>query len=95
MQKLQINIALLIMLAVILATRSESRAENWPQFRGPAGLGVTGEKNLPITWSGEPIGPSASVRGPLGASVREKDTRYHFSLAAFVSLCTCDFVPPA
>ncbi len=24
---------------------------NWPQWRGPAGLGISGEKNLPIEWS--------------------------------------------
>jgi len=26
-------------------------AENWPQFRGPAGLGISQEQNLPATWS--------------------------------------------
>lgn len=26
-------------------------AENWPQWRGPAGNGLSGEKNLPIRWS--------------------------------------------
>ena len=24
---------------------------DWPQFRGPTGLGYTGEKNLPLTWN--------------------------------------------
>jgi outer membrane protein assembly factor BamB len=26
--------------------------ENWPQFRGPTGLGYTAERNLPLTWGG-------------------------------------------
>src|SRR5437879_246421 len=25
--------------------------ENWPQWRGPSGNGVSGAKNLPATWS--------------------------------------------
>src|ERR1051325_5025418 len=28
-------------------------ASNWPQFRGPTGLGYTDETNLPLTWSGK------------------------------------------
>jgi outer membrane protein assembly factor BamB len=28
-----------------------ARGENWPQWRGPAGTGVSGEKDLPITWN--------------------------------------------
>jgi outer membrane protein assembly factor BamB len=26
-------------------------AEDWPNWRGPSGLGISGEKNLPLTWS--------------------------------------------
>ncbi|MSU41875.1 MAG: hypothetical protein EXS28_09210 [Pedosphaera sp.] len=33
---------------VVLAT-----AADWPQFRGPTGLGFTDEKNLPVTWGGK------------------------------------------
>jgi len=28
-------------------------ADNWPQFRGPTGLGYTPEKYLPVRWGGE------------------------------------------
>jgi len=28
-----------------------ARGENWPQWRGPAGTGVSGEKDLPVTWN--------------------------------------------
>ena len=30
---------------------AQTGAADWPQFRGPGGLGVSGEKNLPVTWS--------------------------------------------
>jgi outer membrane protein assembly factor BamB len=37
---------------IIPAGISLAFAENWPQFRGPTGLGYTEEKNLPLTWGG-------------------------------------------
>lgn len=39
--------------AILLATATTAWADNWPQFRGPSGLGYTTEKNLPIKWGGE------------------------------------------
>jgi outer membrane protein assembly factor BamB len=36
-----------------LALAAVARADDWPQFRGPTGLGYTPEKNLPLTWGGE------------------------------------------
>lgn len=30
-----------------------ARAENWPQFRGPTGTGLTTERNLPLEWGGK------------------------------------------
>jgi outer membrane protein assembly factor BamB len=30
-----------------------ARADDWPQFRGPTGLGYTTEKNLPLRWGGK------------------------------------------
>lgn len=35
------------------AIATASRAENWPQWRGPSGDGHCAEKNLPTTWSAE------------------------------------------
>ena len=26
------------------------QAENWPQFRGPNGAGISAQKGLPVTW---------------------------------------------
>lgn len=46
---------LLIIIAeivVIAVSASASLADNWPQFRGPTGLGYTQEENLPTTWGG-------------------------------------------
>ena len=58
--------AVLVMLQVVLATAP--MAANWPQWRGPAGLGVSSESRLPTTWSArENIAWSASLRG-LGSS---------------------------
>src|SRR6187399_3097694 len=28
-----------------------ARGENWPQWRGPSGTGLSGEKDLPVTWN--------------------------------------------
>src|SRR5687767_11114362 len=40
-----------LMIALAACSLAVSRAENWPQFRGPAGDGRSTEKNVPITWS--------------------------------------------
>lgn len=42
-----------LLLASILLTASAATvsAENWPQFRGPTGQGISSEKNLPLRWS--------------------------------------------
>ncbi len=43
---------LLPTLAVCLAALAPCHAAvNWPQFRGPAGNGMTAERGLPVTWS--------------------------------------------
>ncbi|MEX2141987.1 MAG: PQQ-binding-like beta-propeller repeat protein [Pirellulales bacterium] len=36
---------------VALWTAPPAHAENWPQFRGPTGQGISAEKNLPTRWS--------------------------------------------
>jgi len=46
--KTAIVIALLASLALLTTTAG---AANWPQWRGPGGLGISGEKNLPVEWS--------------------------------------------
>src|SRR5262245_42035546 len=42
---------ILVVVAVCSLTLSTARAENWPQFRGTGGTGVTSEAKLPIEWS--------------------------------------------
>src|SRR5581483_965594 len=37
----------LLLVAVVAAP---SRADNWPQWRGPTGQGLCAEKNLPLRW---------------------------------------------
>ncbi len=56
----------LVAMGVLLA--AAPMAANWPQWRGPSGLGVSAESGLPTTWSArENIAWSASLRG-LGSS---------------------------
>jgi outer membrane protein assembly factor BamB len=43
---------------------SPLRAEDWPQFRGPTGLGTTQEEDLPIAWGG-PGGENVIWKAPL------------------------------
>src|SRR4051794_5605173 len=41
-----------VVLASFAATFCHA-GENWPQFRGPTGLGYSDETNLPIEWGGK------------------------------------------
>ena len=43
--------ALLLVVALGIATTGSSAAGNWPQWRGPDGSGISNEKNLPAEWS--------------------------------------------
>ncbi|MGH9880518.1 MAG: PQQ-binding-like beta-propeller repeat protein [Pyrinomonadaceae bacterium] len=54
----RLSIALLVtLLATIVLLDATSFAANWPQWRGPAGQGVSSEKNLPSEWS-----PSRNIK---------------------------------
>ena len=44
------TIAAALLVALVTAALGD---DNWPQFRGPTGLGYTTEKNLPVTWGGK------------------------------------------
>jgi outer membrane protein assembly factor BamB len=55
-----------VTLAVLFA--GAPLAANWPQWRGPSGLGLSGESGLPTTWSArENVAWSAALAG-LGSS---------------------------
>lgn len=45
--------SLALVLLGILVSRGDLRAEEWPQYRGPTGLGYTVAKSLPLKWSGQ------------------------------------------
>jgi len=50
---MSMRLAIVSALAVVsIAQAVPARGENWPQFRGPTGLGQTEDRNLPITWGG-------------------------------------------
>jgi len=38
---------------VVTACAACALAQDWPQFRGPGGLGVSNQQGLPVTWSAE------------------------------------------
>ncbi len=40
-----------LVLASLFALAPIARAENWPGWRGPGNLGISPEKNVPLTWS--------------------------------------------
>jgi len=42
----------IIFAVAMLSPGSATLAADWPQFRGPTGLGYTDEKDLPLTWGG-------------------------------------------
>jgi outer membrane protein assembly factor BamB len=42
-----------LVLSVYFATASAVRAEDWPGWRGPTGMGQVEDKNLPLTWGGK------------------------------------------
>lgn len=43
----------LVAAAVASILLAQAAAEDWPQFRGPTGLGHTAAKNLPLKWGGK------------------------------------------
>ncbi len=43
--------SIVLALSIVVFLIQASLAENWPQFRGPGGLGISQEQNLPIAWS--------------------------------------------
>ncbi len=56
-------IAGLVALA-LLASAPASAGDTWPGWRGPTGLGVTDEKDLPLTWGG-PASENVLWKSPL------------------------------
>jgi len=46
-----------------LLAAGPATAEDWPQWRGPAGNGVSSEKGLPVKWSAEQVAWKARLGG--------------------------------
>jgi outer membrane protein assembly factor BamB len=47
------RLLLLTAVGAISCSPALVRAENWPQFRGPTGQGLSAERGLPVTWGGK------------------------------------------
>lgn len=43
-------------LLCLVASATAARAEDWPQYRGPTGMGLSQETALPLTWGGKANG---------------------------------------
>ena len=53
----------------LLTTSTRSFADNWPQWRGPKGNGVSQEKNLPTKWDKETnVAWRVPMPGPAGST---------------------------
>ena len=48
---LRLAMAFIVTCAFALLLNFDASASNWPQWRGPAGQGISTEKNLPTTWT--------------------------------------------
>ncbi len=44
--------SIILALGLLCSSLPALGGENWPQFRGPTGLGFSDEKNLPLHWGG-------------------------------------------
>src|SRR5918993_251291 len=42
---------LIVLIALLLTGAQLAAAEDWPQFRGPTGQGLSSETGLPLEWS--------------------------------------------
>ena len=56
-----------LVLAVFALLAWSALGEDWPQFRGPTGLGYSSERDLPLTWNAK-TGENIAWRAPLPKS---------------------------
>ena len=58
---------MILALGLLSSALPADGGENWPQFRGPTGLGYTEEKNLPLQWGG-PANENVLWKSPLNGA---------------------------
>ena len=46
-----IYFGLVFLVLIIAPAAAQDKAADWPQFRGPGGMGVSSAKGLPVKWS--------------------------------------------
>jgi outer membrane protein assembly factor BamB len=64
----------LLTLLLLVAAASNASAENWPQFRGPTGMGIVAETGLPTTWGGA-AGENILWKSPLPGAAPDEKTK--------------------
>ncbi|MEQ8790423.1 MAG: PQQ-binding-like beta-propeller repeat protein [Pirellulaceae bacterium] len=69
MNKLSLRAVAAFSLLIVVSLSSITRAENWPQWRGPRNDGVSHEKDLPVRWSKtENVAWRLPMPGPAGST---------------------------
>ncbi len=71
---------LVVLLAICGTATHRAQAENWPQWRGPQGLGISNETDLPLTWS-----PTENVRWKVKLPERGNSTPIVWEKRIFVT----------
>ena len=59
-----------LVIALVCCATTSVRAENWPGFRGPTGMGISQETELPLTWNASE-GTNILWKSPLPATTIE------------------------
>ena len=73
-------------LVLVSGQAALAQADNWPQFRGPTGMGITADKNLPVEWGG-PDSKNVLWKAPLKGNGHASPVVWGDS----VIVCTADW----
>ena len=58
-----------LLAAALLLAAGGAAAEDWPSFRGPTGMGISGETGLPLEWSAD--GKNVLWKSPLPTAAKD------------------------
>ena len=73
----QISAILAICFSLVVGDTRALLAENWPGYRGPTGMGISSETELPLEWSAD--GTNVLWKTPLPATVGKTEADHNQS----------------